>query len=160
MKLKPTIIFIALCSFVNTIIYGQKVTYDFISKFRPLATTLKNEWGIPVSIILGVSILESGSGTSINCRQLNNYFGITGKNQLKNRRSMYKQYLSAEESFKDFCRMISRKKFYPGLKRNMNYRSWLKSMNHSNYATAKNIWITRITNIIVKYNLVKYDNLI
>ena len=97
--MKPRIILIVVTMLLVSFLQAQKVTSNYIAKFLPLAITLKETWGIPVSIILGVSILESGSGTSLNCRQLNNYFGMTGKNHLKHRRTMYKQYASANESF-------------------------------------------------------------
>jgi len=136
---------------------GQKVMTKFIDHYVPLARELSTEFGIPVAIILGVSTLESGSGTSPNARQLNNFFGVTGRNSLKKRRSVYKQYAQPEDSFRDFCEIMSRKKFYPGLKNNMNYTKWLAAMNHASYAGAKGVWITRVTQIVKKYKLDLYD---
>ena len=136
---------------------AQEVTLRYIRKHLPLATDLSQQWGIPVSIILGVSILESGSGTSINCRQLNNYFGIKGRNHLKKRHTKYKQYASAEECFTDFCGILSRKRFYHKLKGNMDYHLWLKDMNRSKYSSAKGVWIHRITLVIDRYKLYKHD---
>jgi flagellum-specific peptidoglycan hydrolase FlgJ len=143
--------------FSITICSAQKVTTHYIEKFLPLAKDLSAQWGIPISIILGVSIHESGSGTSINCRQLNNYFGVKGHNHLRKRHTKYKQYASAEDSFKDFCRILSRKKFYPKLKGNTNYKLWLTSMNRHHYAGAKEVWIARIKEIILKHKLHRYD---
>ena len=137
--------------------FGQKVITGDINRFLPIATPLSVEYGIPVAIILGVSILESGSGTSKNCRQLNNYFGVTGRNSLKKRHSAYKQYNTPEDSFRDFCSIISRKKYYPKLKNNTGYTKWLAAMNHASYAGAKGIWISRVTNIIIKHRLNQYD---
>jgi flagellum-specific peptidoglycan hydrolase FlgJ len=133
------------------------VIYRYIDRFSPIAQNLSTEFGIPVSIILGVSIHESGSGTSINAKQLNNYFGVVGRNTLKKRRSVYKQYAKPEDSFRDFCEIISRKKFYPGLKNNVNYSKWLGAMNHASYASAKNEWVDKSTQIIRKYKLDKFD---
>lgn len=150
---------IAFLLLIANLCSGQKVITNYINRFLPVAKALSDEFGIPISIILGVSILESGSGTSHNCRQLNNYFGVTGKNMLKKRRSAYKQYASAEESFRDFCSILSRKNYYDKLKNSMNYTKWLAAMNHSNYAGAKGVWITRITSIIKKQHLNQYDKL-
>jgi len=155
--LRVRILIIAVIMSSVSTLQAQKATSKFVSKYADLAIALKEKWGIPVSIILGVSTLESGSGTSINCKQLNNYFGVTGKNHLKHRRTMYKQYASAEESFDDFCGIISRKKYYPKLKNNMSYQTWLAAMNHGNYAGAKDVWVSRVTNIIKKQGLYKYD---
>ena len=136
---------------------GQKVMTKYIDHYVPLARELSSEYGIPVAIILGVSTLESGSGTSLNARQLNNFFGVTGKNSLKQRRSVYKQYAKPEDSFRDFCEIMSRKKFYRVLKNNMSYTKWLAAMNHASYAGAKGVWITRVTQIVKKYKLDLYD---
>ena len=154
-KIKVTLI--ALLLLVINSSSGQRVITNYLDRFVHIAKELSYQYGIPASIILGVSILESGSGTSINCRQLNNYFGMTGKNHLRKRRSVYKQYATAEDSFTDFCNVISRKKYYPTLKNNMDHKKWLVSMNHGSYAGAKGIWVSRITNIIRKYNLSLYD---
>ena len=154
-KLKLT--FIAVLLLVSGICTGQKVVNKYINHFLPVAKMLSAEYGIPVSIIIGVSTLESGSGTSPNAKQLNNYFGVTGRNTLKKRRSVYKQYATPADSFRDFCDIVSRKKFYHGLKDNMNYGKWLAALNHASYAGAKSIWIDRVTQIVKKYHLDQYD---
>jgi len=154
-KLRLTLV--AALFLASNLCVGQRVMTKFIDHYVPLARTLSTEYGIPVAIILGVSTLESGSGTSPNARQLNNFFGVTGKNKLKKRHSVYKQYKHPEDSFRDFCDIVSRKKFYPGLKNNMNYNKWLGAMNHASYAGAKSVWITRVTQIVKKYKLDLYD---
>jgi flagellum-specific peptidoglycan hydrolase FlgJ len=149
--------FLAALLLLAQLSYGQKVIHDYISRFLPVATELSVQYGIPISIILGVSILESGSGTSKNCRQLNNYFGITGRNRLKKRHSSYKQYATPEDSFRDFCDIMAGKRFYHRLQNNMHYVKWLNAMNHASYAGAKGVWISRISRIIVKHRLAQYD---
>jgi flagellum-specific peptidoglycan hydrolase FlgJ len=139
------------------LLFSQKTTTNFIDKFLPVAKNLSKDYGIPVSIILGVSILESGGGTSINCKQLHNYFGVTGKNSLKKRRTMYKQYENPEDSFTDFCKIMSRKRFYIKLKNNDNYSLWLQEMNKANYASAKHIWVSRVKGVITKHKLFIFD---
>lgn len=155
MKLRTGLFSVIMLVFLQA--DAQKVTLNYITRFSQLARDLKTEWGIPASIILGVSILESGSGTSINARQLNNYFGITGKNSLKHRRTAYKQFATPADSFEGFCKMISSKKFYKGLKNNMDYTAWLTAMNKANYAGAKGVWIARVKSVIQKHHLYKYD---
>src|SRR5258706_16450811 len=96
----------------------------YIGKYRPLADSLSEVYGIPAAIILGVAIMESASGTSRNCKLLNNHFGIVGKNNLlktKGVKTRYKQYPNAHASYMDFCRVIKKKKFYKELKYNMDY---------------------------------------
>ncbi len=139
------------------LIFGQKTTLKYIDKFLPVAKEFSTEFGIPVSIILGVSIHESGSGTSSNCKDLNNYFGVKGKNHLKKRKTSYKQYAKPEDSFRDFCGIISRKKFYSKLKNTNNYKRWLHEMNKAAYAGGKEHWVNAISEIIRYYKLSAYD---
>lgn len=149
--------FIAVILLGNNLCTGQKTIAKFFSHYLPAAKSLSREYGIPVSIILGVSALESGSGTSPNARQLNNFFGVTGRNNLKKRHSLYKQYATPEDSFRDFCDIVSRKRFYHMLKDNMNYNKWLAAMNHASYAGAKSVWIDRVIQIVKKHALDKSD---
>jgi flagellum-specific peptidoglycan hydrolase FlgJ len=154
-KVKLTLCCLLLLS-IN-VCSAQEVTLRYIRKHTDMAMDLSKQWGIPTSIILGVSTLESGSGTSINCKQLNNYFGVKGRNHLKKRHTKYKQYASAEASFADFCGILSRKRFYPKLKNNMDYHLWLRDMNKSKYSSAQEIWVHRIKMIITEYELYKLD---
>ena len=97
---------------------GFAQTRSFIQKYRPLADSLSVEYGIPTSVILSISILESASGTSRNCRLLNNFFGIVGKNNLLKTRgikSRYKQYENDTASFVGFCKLQTKKKYYQKL---------------------------------------------
>jgi flagellum-specific peptidoglycan hydrolase FlgJ len=151
-------LFTGLVFLSSNICSAQKSNTHYIKRYLPIARDLSSEWGIPVSIILGVSMLESGGGTSINCRQLNNFFGVKGHNHLKKRHTRYKQYASAEESFHDFCRILSRKKFYFKLKNNKDYKLWLVDMNKYHYAGAKEVWIRRVKGTIVKHRLYQYDD--
>ena len=135
------------CSFAQT---------KFVKKFRPLADSLSTEYGIPASVILGISVLESSSGTSRNCKLLNNYFGIVGKNKLlktKGIKTRYKQYDNATASFIDFCHVIKKKKFYKILKGNMNYKLWVDAISKKGYSEIPDIWKERVLTTIRKNKL-------
>lgn len=128
----------------------------FVKRFRPLADSLSTEYGIPASVILGISILESSSGTSRNCKLLNNYFGIVGKNKLLKRKGIktrYKQYDNATASFIDFCHIIKKKKFYKILKGNMNYKLWVDAISKKGYSEIPDIWKERVLTTIRKNKL-------
>jgi len=125
--------------------FGQSP--KFIKNFKPLADSLSEEYGIPASVILGISIIESGSGTSRNCKLLNNYFGIVGKNDLhktKGIKTRYKQYPDATASFEHFCHVIKKRKFYKKLKGNKDYRLWIDAVSKSNYSEIPDIWKERV----------------
>ena len=128
----------------------------FVKKFRPLADSLSTEYGIPASVILSVSIIESSSGTSRNCKLLNNYFGIVGKNKLfktKGIKTRYKQYDNALSSFIDFCHVLKKKKFYKILKGNMNYKLWVDAISRAGYSEIPTIWKERVLTTIQKNKL-------
>ncbi|MFA6150262.1 MAG: glucosaminidase domain-containing protein [Chitinophagaceae bacterium] len=147
--------------FFVTQLRAQSIGKMYVDKHKKKAFILMKQTGIPASIILGVSMIESGMGRSRNCKLLNNYFGIKGKNNLHKgktgTRSAYKQYPDAMASFKDFARMVQTKKYYPSLKGNMDYKTWLLRMNASGYAEAKGKWIHDIETVIKKYNLTELD---
>jgi hypothetical protein len=124
---------------------------SYIKKYKPLSDSLSNEFKIPSSVILGIAIIESSSGTSRNCKLLNNHFGIVGKNNLlKTHRikTRYKQYTSSRESFIDFAKIISRKKYYNKLKSNPNSNDWIEEISKHGYSEMPNIWRKRIKETI------------
>jgi flagellum-specific peptidoglycan hydrolase FlgJ len=157
---KSLILVILLISNTHKV-FGQKVGYDYAQKYEPIATKIMYQTGIPASIILGVSMIESAMGKSKNCKLLNNFFGVKGKNKLhlgnSGHHSAYKQYETPEASFIDFARIVKSKKYYPLLKGKMDYKKWLHTMNKHGYAEAKGVWINDITSVIVKYKLTQYD---
>ncbi len=128
----------------------------YVSKFRPMADSLSAIYGVPTSVILGVAIMESGSGTSRNCKLLNNHFGIVGKNNLlktKGIKSRYKQYPDALASYIDFCKLMTKKKFYKRLKDNMDHRLWADAISKAGYSEIPDIWKQRLLSIIKKNKL-------
>ncbi|GEP94602.1 glucosaminidase domain-containing protein [Chitinophaga cymbidii] len=140
---------------------AQKIPKKYIQKFEPVAVDLMKETGVPASVILGVAMLESGSGTSRNAKLLNNHFGIVGKNNLAKRgetyRSVYREFASDTASFRYFARLCTRRKWYAGMKGNADYQEWLKKLIQSNYSSAGQVWIDRVTNVIKRYKLYELD---
>jgi flagellum-specific peptidoglycan hydrolase FlgJ len=139
-------------------IQTQAQNRSFEEKYGPLADSLGAVYGIPSSVILGVAIIESGSGKSRNARMLNNFFGIKGKNNLlktKGIRSSYKQYPNDTASFVSFCGLVSRKKFYPQLKGNSDYRLWTDALSHAGYSEIPATWEKLINSTIRQHQLDK-----
>lgn len=135
--------------------FGQT---KYIKKYRELADSLSNAYGIPAGVILGVAIIESGSGSSRNAKMLNNHFGIVGKNNLlktKGIKTRYKQYSTVGASYIDFCRIIAKRRFYPSLKGNKDYKIWTDSISKSNYSEVPEEWRKKINATIKKHKL--YD---
>lgn len=140
---------------------AQKSIKKYIQKYDSLAIAKSQKHQIPVSIILGVSIIESAAGQSLICKALNNFFGIKGKNWNSKKKmgykSAYKEYKTDVESFEHFCQVLMKKKFYLKLKGSTDYKEWLNQMNKASYASAKQKWIDDITKTIKKYELWKFD---
>lgn len=132
----------------------------YIKKYRPMADSLSSVYGVPASIILGVAILESGSGTSRNCKMLNNHFGIVGKNDLlktRNIKTRYKQYSDSRASYVDFCKLMKKKKFYKKLKYNTDYNLWADAMSKAGYSEVPVYWKTKVLETIKKNKLSAFD---
>jgi len=137
--------------------FGQK---KYVKRYKGIADSLSAVYGIPASVILGVAIIESGSGTSRNAKMLNNHFGIVGKNNLlqtKGIKTRYKQYPNVAASYVDFCKIISRRKFYPKLKGNKDYKVWTDSISKSNYSEVPEEWRKKINHAIKKSDLDDLD---
>jgi len=128
----------------------------YIKQYKPLADSLSEEYKIPTAVILGVAIIESGSGTSRNSKLLHNHFGIVGKNDLlktKGIKSRYKQFESAADSYHAFCKLLKKRKYYDKLKGNMNYHLWLDEMSKHGYSEDPVGWKQKITAAIRKSKL-------
>ena len=128
----------------------------YVKKFRPIADSLTLVYGVPASVILGVAIMESGSGTSRNCKLLKNHFGIVGKNNLlktKGVKTRYKQYPDDLSSYVDFCKLMTKKKFYKRLKGNMDHKLWADAISKAGYSEIPETWKQRLLAIIKKNKL-------
>ena len=125
----------------------------YVKLYRPYADSLSEEYGIPAAVMLGVAILESGSGTSRNAKLLNNHFGIVGKNKLTTVKSRYKQYNHPRDSYKDFCKLVKKKKFYEKLKGNTNPTLWIEALSKVGYSEVPETWKTRVLSTIKKNKL-------
>ena len=125
----------------------------YVKLFKPYADSLSKEYGIPAAVMLGVAILESGSGTSKNAKALNNHFGIVGKNKLTEYKSRYKQYDHARDSYKDFCKLVKKKKFYDKLKGNSDPTVWIEALSKAGYSEVPETWKERVLSTIKKNKL-------
>ena len=152
-RLPARILVTLLCTVMLSAASAQS---KYVKKYRGIADSLASVYGIPSSIILGVAILESGSGTSRNARMLNNHFGIVGKNNLlktKKIRTRYKQYTTVAASYADFCGVLSRKKYFSRLKGTKDTKAWIDAIAKGGYSEAPVEWKKRITATIKKNKL-------
>lgn len=145
---------------ISGVTFGQSAAQRYIQQYKEDAIQKMNEYGIPASIILGVAMHESGSGTSKIAKYLNNHFGVKGKNQNKQINSSYKGYDSANESYDDFVGLLKKHVQFSRLfdrYSDHDYKSWAKGIQRGGYAHSKT-WSSQVMGIINKYKLYEYDN--
>ena len=119
----------------------------------------------PTSFILGQASLESGWGNSKLAKEGNNLFAI--RSTLKDKEKtvylgpnqFYKKYESIEDSLVDYIMTLSRHSSYSNLRKALNNgEETMVLVKHlGNYSEVKHIYEQRLSQIITKNNLVKYD---
>ena len=119
----------------------------------------------PTSFILGQASLESGWGNSKLAKEGNNLFAI--RSTLKDKEKtvylgpnqFYKKYESIEDSLVDYIMTLSRHPSYSNLRKAINNgEETMVLVKHlGNYSEVKHIYEQRLSQIITKNNLVKYD---
>ncbi|WP_374166236.1 glucosaminidase domain-containing protein [Arcticibacter sp. MXS-1] len=138
-------------------VFGQNQASNYIETYKQAAINTMNEHGIPASIVLGIAIHESGSGTSRIARYLNNHFGLKGKSGPKTIRSSYKGYENVAECYSDFVTHLKTR--FSGLfERNSpsDYRGWALGIQRGGYAHSRT-WASQVMAIIKKYRLYELD---
>lgn len=154
-------IFWLLLLFICTAATAQQSTASkYIELYKDAAIRQMNKNGVPASIILGVAMHESGSGTSKIAKYLNNHFGMKGKNNSTQISSAYKGYESTEESYEDFIGALKRHEKFNRLFdkfSDSDYMGWAIGIQRGGYAASKT-WAKQVIGIIRKYQLYQYDN--
>ena len=138
---------------ISILFFSLKISAQnsYISQYKSIATELSQEFGIPSAIILSIAYVETGGGNSKHAQTLNNHFGMVGKNTVNG--SKFKSFETSKESFRSFCEMISRKKYYQKLKGNFNNSEWLNAIASAGYASNPSEWKKKINMVIKKFGL-------
>ncbi len=154
------VVFFLLFLFLTIYVQAQSAAEVYIARFGSLAIEVSNKYEIPASIILGIAMHETGTGTSKLCLVSHNHFGTKGRVKSSKTKSgyayAYRSFDTDEAAYLHFGEIISKKKYYSGLQGNMDYMKWLKAMKANHYATNSN-WISRVDNMIKRYDLTCYD---
>ncbi len=140
--------------------FSQSTTQRYIETHKEKAMEMMSTHGVPASIVLGVAIHESGSGTSKISRYLNNHFGIKGPNSSKEIRSAYRGFDDSEDSFDYFVGLLhSKPKFKPLFDKftHYDYKGWARGIQRGGYAASRT-WASQVIAIINKYDLHALDN--
>lgn len=141
---------------------------SYIEQYKDIAINEMERSGIPASITLAQGIHESAYGTSTLAKEANNHFGIkcttdwTGKTYEKwddeARKSCFRVYTSAEQSYIDHTDFLVNRKHYAFLfdYPTTDYTSWAKGLRKAGYATDPK-YPTKLIHTIELYNLSQYD---
>lgn len=139
---------------------AQSAATKYIEAYKQEAVDKMNKYGVPASIVLGVAMHESGSGTSKVSKFLNNHFGMKGRSGPKKIKSSYKGYDSVSHSYEDFISLLKNRGQFSklfGKYSDHDYRNWAKGIQKGGYASSRT-WSSQVMAIIQKYKLYELDN--
>ena len=148
----------------------NKLTLDYIDKYKDVAMTEMVKNKIPASITLAQGILESGNGQSELARRGNNHFGIKCHSDWKGKtmrmdddapQECFRVYDSAEESYRDHSKFLKEKPRYAFLfdLKITDYKAWAKGLKKAGYATLPT-YHNVLINLIETYDLQQYDEMV
>jgi len=139
---------------------AQNTAQEYVKKYDTLALEVLNTYQIPASLVLGIALQESAAGSSKLCRVNHNHFGVKGRVKSSKTKSgystSYRKFETDEAAYLHFGEMVAGKKYYSGLKGDMDYMKWLKAMKKAKYATSSS-WISHVDKMIKRYRLTRFD---
>ena len=141
------------CIILSILFFSLSSQTEYFNKYKPLADSLEDKYGVPSCLILSVGFLESGRGKSKVAKILNNHFGIVGKNNLHKKgrfKSKYKYFYSVSDSYNSFCKLIASKSYYSTLKGNKDIDKWAIAIASKGYAENANLWSRYIIKLAKK----------
>jgi len=138
-----------------------KSSQEFFNQWKTIALQHQKDYGIPASLTLAQSAIESGFGKSGLTTKYNNFFGITGAYngksvKMKNKKGQtftWRVYPTPEDSFEDHASLLSRK--YKPKTANPTYVEWAKSLTDGGYAESN--YGANLIKFIKQNGLDEYD---
>jgi flagellum-specific peptidoglycan hydrolase FlgJ len=150
----------------GTAIAGTSSAAQYIERFKGIAISEMNEYGIPASITLAQGLLESGNGNSTLAKEANNHFGIkcagewTGKTTLRDddmKDECFRVYNNPTESFRDHSEFLKRKRYAFLFELDKNdYKGWAYGLKQAGYATNP-MYPELLISLIERYQLNNFD---
>jgi len=140
--------------------------HQYIERYKDIAITEMERYGIPASIKLAQALLESGNGNSSLAREANNHFGIkctpewVGGKTYKDddrRDDCFRVYAQPEDSFKDHSQFLLRKRYAALFELDKDdYKGWARGLKAAGYATNPR-YADLLIDLIERYELHQYD---
>ncbi len=139
----------------------------YIERFKEVAQTEQEKYGIPASIKMAQALIESRAGSSRLATSNNNHFGMKcfsrscKKGHCSNftddsHKDFFRKYQSAWESWRAHSEMLNGKRYKHLQKYGTNYKKWSIGLKEAGYATDKK-YDSKLIAMIQKYNLDKLD---
>lgn len=145
----------------------------YLERFAPMAVEEMVAYGIPASIKLAQSIVESNWGTSRLAREANNYFGIKCKSWWQGDRialedddydasgrlvpSCFRKYDTPWESFRDHSWFLLRDRYWALFQLELSdYRGWAYGLQQCGYATNPH-YARLLIQTVERWALYRYD---
>jgi flagellum-specific peptidoglycan hydrolase FlgJ len=146
----------------------QKLVFDYIKHYLPVAKEESRKFNIPVSIILAQGLLESNAGESNIALQARNHFGIKcfshkcKKGHCLNfsddsHKDFFLAFRSPEESYRAHSQFLIRGR-YARLSRlpHGDYKGWAIGLRRAGYATDKG-YAQKLIAIVERLHLHAFD---
>lgn len=140
---------------------------EYIDRYKAIAVSHMERYGIPASITMAQGILESDCGNSALAARSNNHFGIKCKRDWTGERvyhdddargECFRSYSSVEESYRDHAEFLDTQPRYDSLFAYSctDYKSWARGLKAAGYATAPD-YAQRLVRIIEESRLYLLD---
>ena len=140
---------------------------EYIDRYKAIAVSHMERYGIPASITMAQGILESDCGNSALAARSNNHFGIKCKRDWTGERvyhdddargECFRSYSSVEESYRDHAEFLDTQPRYDSLFAYgpADYKNWARGLKAAGYATAPD-YAQRLVRIIEEYQLYLLD---
>lgn len=140
--------------------------HAYIDRYKSIARSEMDKYGIPASIKLAQALLESGNGNSYLAREANNHFGIkcggiwSGQSVRRpddGPNDCFRVYRNPEESFRDHSEFLLRKRYEKLFAlRKDDYHGWARGLKSAGYATNPR-YAELLIDLIERYELHQYD---
>lgn len=139
----------------------------YIRRFKEVAQTEMEKFGMPASVKMAQALIESQAGTSRLATKNNNHFGIKcfskscKKGHCSNfsddhHKDFFRNYSSAWESWRSHSNLITNGKYKKLLSQGKDYKAWARGLKELGYATDPH-YDQRIIEYIDRYDLQVLD---
>ncbi|MBK7406643.1 MAG: glucosaminidase domain-containing protein [Saprospirales bacterium] len=139
----------------------------YIRRFKDVAKTEMEKFGIPASVKMAQALIESQAGTSTLAKKNNNHFGIKcfskscKKGHCTNfsddhHKDFFRIYSSAWESWRAHSYLLAKGKYQKLLNEGKDYKAWARGLKELGYATDPG-YDKKVIDYIERYDLQVLD---